>query len=121
MKMGTRYTGYSCNFLMLKAVIVVNDLTKKKKRTKYIDIHRETCGVPVPFATERKSLLASLRKLDKFSGESDRSSVYSIYCKSDSGSISVCVCVCVSVCIAKARLSRLMGTGLNGPDNRESR
>ena len=35
MKMGTRYTGYSCNFLMLKAVIVVNNLTKKKRRTKY--------------------------------------------------------------------------------------
>ena len=68
MKMGTRYTGYSSNFLMLKAVIVINNLTKKKRRTKCIDIHREACGVPVPFATERKSLLASLRNLDKLSG-----------------------------------------------------
>ena len=99
MKMGTRYTGYSCNFLMLKAVIVVNNLTKKKRRTKYIDIYtaKHRCGVPVPFATERKSLLASLRKLDKLSGESDRSSIYNIYCKSDSGSICVYVCVCVCV------------------------
>lgn len=78
---------------MLKAVIVVNNLTKKKRRTN-INIQREACGVPVPFATERKSLLASSRKLDKLSGESDRSSlIYNIYCKSDSGSICVCVCV----------------------------